>query len=61
MERADQFTRWVAGEAELLGLPVLTVDGQRTIAENAERVAGHFGLRQLDQSRGCLARVAAVP
>jgi 2-phosphoglycerate kinase len=44
MERDVQLARWVIREAELLGLPVLTVDGQRTIAENATIVAGHFGL-----------------
>jgi hypothetical protein len=44
MDRDIAFGRWVAREARERGLCVLTVDGTRTIRENAERVKQHFGV-----------------
>jgi 2-phosphoglycerate kinase len=44
MDRDVHFARWVIKTANELGLPVLKVDGQRSIAENAAAVAASFGL-----------------
>jgi hypothetical protein len=44
MDRDVHFARWVVKTANELGLPVLKVDGQRSIAENAAAVTAHFGL-----------------
>jgi 2-phosphoglycerate kinase len=44
MERDAEFARWVAAEACELGLELLTVDGKRTIEENASTVASYFRL-----------------
>ena len=44
MERDAEFARWVAAEANELGLELLTVDGKRTIEENASTVASYFQL-----------------
>lgn len=44
MERDAEFARWVAAEVNELGLELLTVDGRRTIEENASTVASHFRL-----------------
>jgi 2-phosphoglycerate kinase len=48
MDRDVAFAKWVTGRARALGLSLLEVDGQRTIAENAATVAGRF---QLDRGR----------
>ena len=45
MDRDVAFGRRVSAEAAARGLKVLRVDGQRTIAENAEIVRAHLGLR----------------
>jgi len=45
MDRDEQFGRQVAAEARASALPVLIVDGQCTLQENALAVAAHFGLR----------------
>ena len=45
MDRDVRFADWVTRKARGLGLKLITVDGKHTIAENAERVAGHFGLQ----------------
>ncbi|MBN1976681.1 MAG: hypothetical protein JW918_04690 [Anaerolineae bacterium] len=44
MDRDVGFARRVAGQAQALGLEIVTVDGQRTIEQNAEIVAQYFGL-----------------
>jgi len=44
MARDIAFANWITGKATALQLTLLPVDGQRTIAENAELVARHFGL-----------------
>ncbi len=44
MERDTRFAKWIEAEASALQLPLLKVDGNRTIEENAEAVAGHFQL-----------------
>jgi hypothetical protein len=44
MDRDIAFGRWVAREARERGLCVLTVDGTRTIRENAERVKQLLGV-----------------
>lgn len=44
MERDIRFAKWVEAEASALQLPVLKVDGNRTIEENAEAVARQFQL-----------------
>jgi 2-phosphoglycerate kinase len=44
MERDEQFGEVVAAQARAASLPVLIVDGQRTLQENALAVATHFGL-----------------
>ena len=44
MGRDVGFARQIAGRARELGLGLMEVDGSRTIAENAEIVARHFGL-----------------
>ena len=42
MERDIRFAEWVEAEAAALDLPILRVDGNRTLQENAEAVATHF-------------------
>ncbi len=42
MERDIRFAEWVESEAIAHNLPVLRVDGKRTLEENAEAVATHF-------------------
>ena len=42
MERDIRFAEWVESEAIALNFPVLRVDGNRTLEENAEAVATHF-------------------
>ena len=44
MERDAEFARWVASEVDELGLELLKVDGERTVEENAARVASFFQL-----------------
>ena len=44
MERDTRFAKWIEAEASALQLPLLKVDGNRTIEENAEVVATHFQL-----------------
>jgi len=44
MERDIRFAAWVESEAIALKLPILRVDGKRTLEENAEAVATHFHL-----------------
>src|SRR5258705_7742104 len=44
MERDTRFAKWIEAEANALQLPLLKVDGNRTIEENAEVVARHFQL-----------------
>lgn len=44
MERDAEFARWVAAEANALGLELLQVDGKRTVEDNAMAVASHFQL-----------------
>ena len=44
MERDIRFAEWVEAEATTLDLPILRVDGNRTLQENAEAVATHFQL-----------------
>jgi len=44
MERDIRFAKWVETELKALQLPLLRVDGNRTIAENAEVVAAEFQL-----------------
>ena len=44
MERDIRFADWVEAEATALNLAILRVDGNRTVQENAEAVATHFGL-----------------
>jgi hypothetical protein len=44
MDRDVAFARLVARHAERLGLALLTVDGSRTVAQNAALVEAHFGL-----------------
>ena len=50
MERDIQFAQWIEAEAGATHLPLLRVDGNRTIKQNAEAVATHFQLL-VDQSR----------
>jgi 2-phosphoglycerate kinase len=42
MERDIRFAKWVEAEITALDLPILKVDGNRTLQENAEAVATHF-------------------
>ena len=49
MERDIRFARWIEAEASAVHLPLLRVDGNRTIEQNAEAVARHFQL-SVDQS-----------
>jgi 2-phosphoglycerate kinase len=42
MERDARFAEWVEAEATTLNLPILRVDGNRTLEENAAAVAAHF-------------------
>lgn len=42
MERDIRFAEWIEAEVSTLDLQLLRIDGSRTIAENAEEVAGHF-------------------
>lgn len=44
MERDIRFAEWIEAEVSTLNLQLLRIDGSRTIAENAEEVAGHFQL-----------------
>ena len=44
MERDIRFAELVESEAAALKLPILRVDGNRTLEENAETVARHFQL-----------------
>jgi 2-phosphoglycerate kinase len=44
MERDIRFAEWIEAETETLGLPLLKIDGSRTIAESAEEVARCFRL-----------------
>ncbi|MFN2225098.1 MAG: hypothetical protein ACK2UY_02305 [Anaerolineae bacterium] len=44
MDRDVAFAAWVASRVQALGLALLVVDGQRTVAESAAVVARHFGL-----------------
>ena len=44
MDRDVAFARWVAGETERLGLEMIWVEGQYSIADNAARVAQHMRL-----------------
>jgi 2-phosphoglycerate kinase len=44
MERDVEFAQWLSAEVNVLELGLLTVDGERTVEENAMIVASHFGL-----------------
>ena len=44
MERDVQFGRWMRARAHARGLAVLTVDGAKSVEENAVRVQRHFQL-----------------
>lgn len=44
MSRDEQFGRWISAKAKQLELPLLIVDGTRSLAENTEIVARHLGL-----------------
>jgi hypothetical protein len=44
MDRDVGFAKRIAERAQVLDLKVLTVDGKRTIEQNAEIVARYFGL-----------------
>ena len=44
MDFGDEFARWIVESTEKLGLPLVVVDGGRTLGENAQVVARHFGL-----------------
>ena len=44
MERDIRFAKWIEAEASALHLPLLEVDGNRTIEENAEAVARQLQL-----------------
>jgi len=44
MDRDVAFAKWVEQSTGELGLRVVTVDGKRTIADNVQLVARHFGL-----------------
>jgi 2-phosphoglycerate kinase len=44
MDRDVGFAKWVAGQAQALDLQVLTVDGKRTVEQNAEIVAQYLGV-----------------
>jgi hypothetical protein len=44
MERDVAFAKWVTSQTRRLGLSQMTVDGQRSIAENAELAAQHLRL-----------------
>ncbi len=44
MDFGDEFARWIRESTEKLGLPLLVVDGGRSLEENAEAVARHFRL-----------------
>lgn len=48
MARDELLAEWVAASAHALKLTVLTVTGSRTIDQNAEIVANHFGLAVID-------------
>ena len=43
MDRDVAFARWVTRRTTELGLEMIEVDGKRTIADNAQAVARHFG------------------
>ena len=43
MDRDVAFARWVSRRTTELGLEMIEVDGKRTIADNAQAVARHFG------------------
>ena len=47
MDRDVGFGRWVVDTAVAHNLHVLTVNGSRTISENAAYIAAHFGLSRL--------------
>jgi hypothetical protein len=42
MERDIRFAEWVEAEALALDLPILRVDGKRTLQENAAAIVTHF-------------------
>jgi hypothetical protein len=42
MERDIRFAEWVESEAAALDLPILRVDGDRTLQETTEVIATHF-------------------
>ncbi len=44
IERDIRFAEWIEKEVSALHLPLLKVDGNRTVKENAELVAIHFDL-----------------
>ena len=44
MERDIRYAESIEAEVLTLDLQLLKIDGSRTIAENAEEVAGHFQL-----------------
>jgi 2-phosphoglycerate kinase len=44
MERDRRFAEWIEAETSALGLQLLKIDGNRTIAESAEEVARRFEL-----------------
>jgi 2-phosphoglycerate kinase len=44
MERDIRFAEWIEAETSALGLQLLKIDGNRTIAETAEEVARYFEL-----------------
>jgi len=43
MDRDVAFARWVSRRTTELGLEMIEVDGKRTIADNGQAVARHFG------------------
>jgi hypothetical protein len=47
MNRDAAFARWVSRETARLGLELLTVDGRRTIDQNAEAVEHIFDCHEL--------------
>lgn len=49
MARDKLLAEWVAASAHALNLTVLTVTGRRTVGQNAEIVANHFGLAAIDE------------
>jgi 2-phosphoglycerate kinase len=46
MDRDVRFSKWVVETAVIHNLRVLTVNGSRSISENAALVANHFGFKQ---------------